>query len=662
MKLVIVESPSKTVTIKQYLGSDFNVVASKGHIRDVANTGTYNLGLDLKNNLKPIYEVIPKQKSTVKSLNEAASKADTIYLATDPDREGEAISWHLQEVLNLKGKTVKRIEFNEITKPAILEAMDKPRDIDMNIVSSQETRKIIDRIIGYQLSSLLQKNVGAASPDSKVSAGRVQSAVLKMIMVREEEVNSFVPEQYYEIEIKTPDFTAKLLEPGKNKVYDIKDKEDVDDILKKLGETMTVSEITNSTKHSQPTPPLDSSALMQAALNRYNLNSKRTMKIAQGLYEGKEIGGEHIALITYMRTDSTRMSDVFKNQLISFIINTYGKEYLGHEHMKKQNENVQDAHEAIRPVSLSRTPDSVKDYLTKEELNVYTLVYEKAVASMMKDAQIQTTNVVFNNNGYLFQYSFDKTIFPGYMKVSASEKEPKTFNGKEGDVIRNFEISPNAKETQGPERYTEATIIKEMEKTGIGRPSTYASTIDTLKTREYVTETKNKIIPTKQGSIISSFLDEYFPMIINIPYTAKMETVLDQISEGKEKETEIVNHFYTGFEKILEEKRSEIKRVPTGETCPVCGSPMVYRTSKGSRFEACGNWPKCNYIKRNKPEGPEIPLIECPMCHKGHLVRKIAKTGKFAGKAFYGCSEFPACHFTTTALPKIKKIITKTGT
>ena len=654
MKLVIVESPSKTKTIKQYLGPDYQVVASKGHIRDIENTGKDNLGLDFENGLTPIYSIIPKQYSTIKMLNEYVAKADEIYLATDPDREGEAISWHLKEVLNINNKPVHRIEFNEITEPAIKKAMDAPRDIDMNLVHSQETRKIIDRIIGYRLSGILKKQIGSINPQDTVSAGRVQSAALRIVTDKEEEIKKFVPKQFFEIEAENESFKAKLLEKGKNKAFQTENEEEVENIKSSLTKNMIISSISYESRHERTNPPFTTSTLIQAALNRYSITSARTTKIAQELYEGVEIGGKHVALITYMRTDSTRLSDEFvKGQLIPTIISTYGKEYLSFLHQQKSSENIQDAHEAIRPVSLKRTPESLKDDLSKDQLNLYTLIYQRTIASMMADSTINVMNVKFDSNGYSFGSGFEKYEFLGFQKAYKDKKISESlFDGKEGDSIKFNKISILKKETEGPQRFTEATLIKEMETSGIGRPSTYSSTMSTLKNRKYVTESKKKLIPSEQGLLTSQFLNKYYGMVINVNYTADMEKTLDEIAQGTKDEKAIVSSFYRAFEKIIEKNKGQYSAVLTGEKCPVCGEDMVYKISRYGRFEVCSS---CGHIKKvEKPEISDLPEIECPECHKGHLVKRVAKNGPKKGKAFYGCSRYPDCKFTTSSL-SIKK-------
>ncbi len=652
MNLVIVESPSKTKTIKQYLGSDYDVVATKGHIRDIENTGKDNLGLDLENNYKPIYGIIPKQYSTIKMLNEVVKKSDRVYLATDPDREGEAISWHLKETLNLGGKDVKRIEFNEITEPAILEAIKNPRDIDENLFEAQETRKIIDRIIGYKLSSVLKHVLGSSS-NANISAGRVQSATLKMITDREEAIKNFTPVVYYQVEVQFRHFKAMLTEAGKQTAWKINDEELANKIVSELDNSFVVSDIKYGTKYEKPGSPFTTSTLIQAALNKYNMSSKKTMKIAQELYEGVEANSKHIAFISYMRTDSIRISDVFKKQLVGHIVNTFGKEYLS-SHNFKTNKNAQDAHEAIRPVSLYMTVEKAKEYLNNDQLKIYTLIYNQTVESMMKDTEVETKTVTLTNHNYNFTVTFEKRIFDGFKKNrTEKEKEPYEFKHEIGDVMTSTqEPKLLKKETEGPKRFTEASIVKEMESSGIGRPSTYSSTIEILKSRNYVTIVKKEIVPTQIGKGASKFLIENFGEIVNVDYTANMEKNLDEIALGDIKESDVVPSFYNEFMTLLDEKKSSLKPIETGEVCPNCGSKMVYRSNKNGMFEACSNYPRCKYIKHEQKE--DAPKIECPECHTGYLVERVSRVGPKAGKKFWGCSNYPSCKFTISKINQIK--------
>lgn len=649
MKLVIVESPSKTATIKQYLGKEFVVDASKGHIRDIKNEGIDNLGLDFNNNLKPIYEIIPTQYNTIKKLKQEASEASLIYLATDPDREGEAISWHLSEILKGTNAKIKRIEFNEITKSAVTNAIDNPRDINYDLVSSQETRKIIDRIIGYKLSKFVKKTVGGNA------AGRVQSVVLKLIIKRDDEVNSYIPKKYYEIDATLSDSTKlKLYNKEKKQVLQIQSLEEAKEIYSKLTDKFIVIDVTTTSKKELSQPPFKTPSLQTAAFNKFNMSVSRLMSIAQELYEGINVNGNHIPFITYMRTDSTRLSDEFKYKLKNHILTEFGEEYfLGYAREEKTKSTDQLGHEAIRPVDLSMTPEKAKEILSKDQYNIYTLIYERTLASMMKDALYKVTTTSYINGGYLFKESFEELVFDGFKKAQTKkekEKQPiihelnKTYNSSNIEIID--------KETEGPKRYTEGSLVKEMETSGIGRPSTYASTIKLLKDHGYIKIEKKEVVPTDDGRRVSKVLDENYNMIIDVDYTARMEDTLDDIASGKTSEEDIVNHFYKGFTKIMENVDKNFKPLETGEVCPICGSPLVYKGSKNGTFIGCNNYPTCTFTKSLPKEEPkELPHIECPMCHEGHLVER-----KFKGKKFYGCSNYPTCGFTTSSLYKIKKI------
>ncbi|MBR4236864.1 type I DNA topoisomerase [bacterium] len=659
MNLVIVESPGKTKTIENFLGEDYKVVASKGHIRDIKNTGIDNLGLDFNNNYKPVYAIIPHQESTVRMLNKEVEKASNIFLATDPDREGEAISWHLNEVLNFGGKTVKRIEFNEITKDAVQEAIKNPRDIDTNIFASQETRKIMDRIIGFKLSSLLKKAIGSSK--ETISAGRVQSVALKMIINREEEINSFNKETYYEIEAQFRHFKAKLVDSNNpKKTLQFTELGKAESILADLDENYIVKEIIYGTRKETAPAPFTTSTLLQSALNKYSMSSSRTLKIAQELYEGVEINGRHVALITYMRSDSTRLSDQFMGSLVNHLKRKYGEDSIGYAHKANNNKSAQDAHEAIRPVSLKNTLEMVEPYLSKEQFKIYKLIYTQTEASMMKDAIYETKTALFSNNGHIFSVTFERPELPGFKLAKDGVAEPKYyFNHLEGDVMKpTKEAYYLEKTTEGPKRFTEATLIKEMESSGIGRPSTYATTINTLKMRKYVEIEKKQVVPTKLGTMASKFLDERFSDIININYTASMEKELDEIAVGSLKEENVVDDFYKTFKKNFEVADKPPFAIYTGEICPKCGSKMSFRSNSYGVFEACSNYPTCKYIKKQEVEqetDTETELLECPECHTGHLVVKEARVGKKRGNKFYGCSNYPTCKFTIDLKDYVRK-------
>ena len=658
MNLVIVESPGKTKTIENFLGEDYKVVASKGHIRDIKNTGTDNLGLDFNNNYKPIYTIISGQENTVKMLNKEVEKATNIFLATDPDREGEAISWHLNEVLNFNNKTVKRIEFNEITKEAVQEAIKNPRDINSNIFASQETRKIMDRIIGYKLSSILKKAIGSSK--ETISAGRVQSVALKMIINREEEINNFDKETYYEIEAQFRHFKAKLVDPkNPKKVLQFNELEKVESILNSLdNSSFIVKEIIYGKRKETAPAPFTTSTLLQSALNKFSMSSHRTLKIAQELYEGVEINGKHVALITYMRTDSTRLSDMFVGSLVNHIKRKYGEGEVGYAHSHNNNKNAQDAHEAIRPVSLKNTLENMEPYLSKEQFKIYKLIYNQTEASMMKDAEYETKTALFENNGHIFSVTFERPLSPGFKQAKDGVTEPKYyFNHLEGDIMKPTKDTYYLeKETEGPKRFTEATLIKEMESSGIGRPSTYATTINTLKMRKYVEIDKKQVVPTKLGTMASKFLDERFSNVINVNYTASMEKELDEIALGSLQEEKVVDDFYQTFKTNFDLADKPPFVIYTGEVCPKCGSKMSFRVNNYGVFEACSNYPACRYIKKQEVEQEEEKeFLECPECHTGHLVVKEAKVGKKRGKKFYGCSNYPKCKFTIDLKDYIKK-------
>ena len=516
--VIIVESPSKTKTISKYLGSDYKVVSSKGHIRDLATTGKFGLGIDVENDFEPTYIPIKDKKKLISDL-EKETKNAKVYLASDPDREGEAISWHLKDTLNLPN--YERIVFNEITKPAVLEALKNPRDIDMDLVKSQETRRMLDRIIGFRLSKLMQ------SKTDGTSAGRVQSVALKLIVDREREIAAFKEEEYWTIKALFDGFEANLIKYKKEDI-EIKTEEEADKIIDSLSKCFNIDSIETKLKNKKGVMPFTTSTLQQAAINMLNYNSSKTMRIAQKLYEGIDIGSETTGIITYMRTDSTRLSGVFTYPAMEYIEKTYGKEYVGNVKVAKKNDNVQDAHEAIRPTDITRTPDSIKEYLSNEEYKLYSLIYYRTLASLMKDAKAQSTIITLENNGYIFKATGSVIVFDGYLKVYGkySKQEdvilPDLSNLKTKIVIAE-DIEKEQHFTKPAPRYTEASLIKEMESLGIGRPSTYAKTMDTLKFRNYVYIEDKKFIPTEIGFEITDKLQEAFSDIINVKYTAEME-------------------------------------------------------------------------------------------------------------------------------------------
>ena len=636
MNLVIVESPAKTHTISGYLGKNYKVVSSKGHIRDLATSGKFGLGVDVEGDFTPTYKEIPGKKKDIASLKKDAKNSDMVYLATDPDREGEAISFHLYEVLGLNKDNYERVVFNEITEGAVKEAFKHPRKIDDSLVRSQETRRILDRIIGFRLSKLMQSKTGGKS------AGRVQSVALKLIVDREREILAFVPEEYWNVIAKFEDFDANL-EKYKGKKLEIHNEDEVKNILSKLGEDFKIASVEKKEKTKKGFLPFTTSTLQQACINKFNFNSSKTMRIAQKLYEGVDLGSETLGLITYMRTDSTRLSPVFINDTFKYIEENFGKKYVGVVKKGKKTENVQDAHEAIRPTSIKRTPESVKEYLTKDEYKVYSIIYARALASLMSDAKTLATTAILDNNGYEFKVTGSILTFDGYLKVYKEFSKTDDvilpdfdkFNG----VVSTKDIETEQKFTKPVSRYTEATLIQEMEELGIGRPSTYAKTMETLKMRDYVKIEDKKFVPTEIGIETTDKLQEYFSNIINVEYTANMETDLDLIAEENKDNIKILKDFYNEFEPLVESAFTKMEKASpkeTGETCPNCGSALVVRKGKFGEFVACSNYPECKYIK--KEEKVKTIICKCSKCD-GNIVEKKTRRGKI----FYGCDKYPKC-------------------
>lgn len=633
--LVIVESPHKTGPIGEYLGKDYKVLASKGHIRDLATSGKYGLGVDIENHFKPNYIPIKGKKSTITELKKEAKDADTVYLATDPDREGEAISWHLFDALGLKEDKYERVVFNEITKNAVLEAFKHQRKIDKDLVNSQETRRILDRIIGFRLSKLIQ------SKTSGSSAGRVQSVALKLIVDREREINNFNKEEYWTINSIFSDMEADLTK-YKTKKIEIKTEKEADEILEKLDKKFIVESVSKKEKSKTSKPPFTTSTMQQMASIKLGFNSKKTMSVAQKLYEGIKLETETEGLISYMRTDSIRLSDEFVKDTYKYIEKEYGKEYVGKVKQKAKKENVQDAHEAIRPTSIYRTPQSVKPYLTNDEYKLYRLIYVRALSSLMKEAKTENTTVILDNNDYKFTTTGQIITFDGYLKIYKDYEDSKDKflpDIKEGDTLESISINKEQHFTKPPARYSEATLIKEMEELGIGRPSTYAPTMDTIKKRGYVIIEDKKFVPTEIGFEITDKLQESFSHLINVEYTASMENDLDEIAEGKEVWYEVLEDFYKKFEPSVKEAFEKMeKEAPkeTGEMCPECNHPLVIRKGRYGQFVACSNYPECKYIKKEETEIKEI--CDCPNC-EGKIVEKKSRKGK----VFYGCNNYPKC-------------------
>ncbi|MBE6154254.1 MAG: type I DNA topoisomerase [Firmicutes bacterium] len=640
-KLVIVESPAKSKTIEKYLGSNYKVVSSKGHIRDLATTGKFGLGIDIEDNFKPNYIPITGKKKDISALKKMAKESDLVILATDPDREGEAISWHLFDELDLEEDNYERVVFNEITKDVVIESINNPRKIDMELVKSQETRRMLDRIIGFRLSKLMQRKTGGKS------AGRVQSVALKLIVDREREILAFVPEEYWTIEADFKDFKASL-EKYYGKKVEIHTEVEADEILNKLSKSFKINSVEEKEKMKKPKDPFRTSTLQQMAANRLNFSSSKTMQIAQKLYEGMNIGKETAGLITYMRTDSTRLSDVFVTDTKNYIKGKYGSEYVGSVKVSKEPKGAQDAHEAIRPTSIMRTPESIKEYLSQDEYKLYRLIYIRTLAYLMSNAKTLATTLNLENNGYMFKATGSVLKFDGYLKVYSEYEDSEDiilpdFKNYNSDVIIADKIEKFQHFTKPAPRYTESSLIKEMEALGIGRPSTYATIMKTIKDRGYVTIEDKKFFPTEIGFETTDKLQEFFSGIVNVEYTANMETELDEIAEAKIDNIEVLTKFYDEFAPLIEKAFKEMdKKEPekTGEVCPECGSDLVLRSGKYGEFVACGNYPSCKYIKKEEKKIESV--AKCPKCSHDIVARHTKK-----GKVFYGCSNFPKCKYAT---------------
>ena len=644
-KLVIVESPSKSKTIEKYLGNDYRVVSSLGHIRDLATSGKFGFGVDIDNHFKPDYKIIKGKKKLVTDLKKQVKDSDFVYLATDPDREGEAISWHLYDTLGLNEKNYKRIVFNEITRDVILNSFDKARMIDDDLVKSQETRRILDRIIGFRLSKLMQ------SKTEGKSAGRVQSVALKLIVDREREINAFNVEKYYEVDAYFDGFSAKL-DTYKNNKIEIKKEDKAKEIVSSLDKEFLVEDVSLKEKAKKSKYPFTTSTLQQEASSKLNFTSKKTMSVAQRLYEGITLANETVGLITYMRTDSVRMSDEFIKSTYAYINENYGKEYVGYVKTSNKTDNVQDAHEAIRPTSINRRPEDIKKFLSNDEYKLYHIIYYRALASLMKDAKVLATSVTLFNNDYRFKANGQILVFDGYLKVYSKYEDSNDVVLPKLDAnnkIMSLKIEYSEHETKPPSRYTESKLIKEMEELGIGRPSTYAKTIDTLKERVYVTIEDKKFVPTEVGIEITDKLQEFFKDIINVKYTKEMEDDLDKIADGDLVWYQLLDRFYNDFEPKVEVAFKDMeKKAPeeTGEDCPNCGSPLVIKQSKYGKFVACSNYPTCKYIKPREEKKDIVTIMKCPSCD-GMIVEKNTRKGK----VFYGCNNYPKCKVATWDKP-----------
>lgn len=652
--VVIVESPSKSKTIEKYLGKDFKVVSSKGHIRDLAIKGKDGLGVDVENDFEASYTVSKDKKDVVKELKAVTKDADNVYLATDPDREGEAISWHLAEVLGVDLDQKNRVVFNEITKDAVIEAFKHPREIDANLVKSQETRRILDRIIGFKLSKLLKSKIRSKS------AGRVQSVALKIIVEREKEIQAFKPVEYWSIKAlfkeKRVEFEASL-EKFQNKKIKLNNQQETDEVLEKLSGPFELVNIKKANRKKESSLVFTTSSLQQTAVSKLNFNAKKTMRVAQKLYEGITLENETEGLITYMRTDSTRLSQGFVDATLSYIQDTYGKEYVGKYRFKNAGENTQDAHEGIRVTDISRTPTQVKPFLTADEYKLYSLIYARSLASLMAPAKQATLAYTFEKEGYQFVATGITMTFDGYTRVYGDYETNK--DKLLPELVENNQYTPKQIEekqhfTEPPLRYNEARLIKELEERGIGRPSTYSSIIDTIVSRFYVeykamSETsKSKVfVPTEQGLLTDEKLAENFVEIINVDYTAQMEKMLDEIADGEVDNIEELRTFYEKFEPLVQKAYDTMEKAPlekVGEVCPEDGGELVYRLGRFGKFIACENYPECKYHRplADKVKEPPVKINKpCPTCGNDLVIRTARRTGK----KFVGCSTFPKCKY-----------------
>ena len=645
--IIIVESPAKCKTISKYLGGDYTVVSSKGHIRDLATSGKYGLGIDIENDFKPSYEIIKGKKKDVKYLKDLIEKADHIYLATDPDREGETISWHLYDELKVPDEKYDRIVFNEITKDVVLKALKNPRRIDMNLVHSGEARRFLDRIIGFRLSKVMQSKTAGKS------AGRVQSVALKLIVDREREILAFIPKEYWTIEADFKDFKANL-ETYKEKDIEIPNEKEADKILDSLTNTFTIKKVEEKEKKRSAKEVFKTSTLQQACSNKLGFPASKTMKIAQKLYEGIELDDGFHGLITYMRTDSVRLSDEFTSASFAYINSKFGKDYVGYVKKGKKTENVQDAHEGIRPTNINYEPDKIKKYLAPDEYKLYRIIYYRALASLMADAKFNSTTVLLDNNDYGFKATGSVLTFDGYLKVYGDYEDQEDtilpdFKNYKSGIILSDTITKTQHFTKPPARFTESSLIKELESLGIGRPSTYATIISTIKDRGYVTLEDKKFVPTEVGFETTDKLQEFFSSIVNVKYTANMEKDLDEIAEGNEDYKKMLKDFYDNFAPLVDNafKNMEKKKPEeTGEKCPECGSPLVIRKGKYGQFTACSNYPTCKYIKKENKQTEKEIICKCPKCEGNIIVRKTKK-----GKEFYGCDNFPKCKYASWYKP-----------
>ncbi len=662
--LVIVESPAKVKTIKKFLSAGYKVEASMGHIRDLPKS---QIGIDIDNNFEPKYITIRGKGPITEKLKKEAKNCDKIYLATDPDREGEAISWHLAAILGVDVNSTCRIEFNEITKTAVTNAIKHPRKLNIDLIDAQQARRVLDRLVGYKISPLLWKKIKKG-----LSAGRVQSVAVRLICDRENEIKSFVPKEYWSL-------LAKLLDNKSKKIFDAKfygitgekqeinDEKSMNEMLSKLeGAEYTVKKIKKGEKKRNVPWPFTTSTLQQEAYKKLGFTTKKTMMLAQQLYEGIDIKGEGtVGLVTYIRTDSIRISDDAKKEASEYIEERFGKQYINSEtRQQKTNKKIQDAHEAIRPSSILREPNSIKDSLEKDQLKLYKMIWDRFTASQMQPALYDTVSIDIDAAGYMFKSTGSILRFDGFLHVFTEDKDDKVEFADvtlpeltEGQVVKLKELEPKQHFTEPPLRFTEATLVKMLEEKGIGRPSTYSPIISTILARGYIIRDKKLLIPTELGELVTDLLKEYFSSVVNVEFTANMEKMLDDVAEGEKNWVDIIRDFYIPFQLVLEKAEEQISKIKIEDEvsdviCEHCGRNLVYKQGKFGKFLACPGFPECRNIK------PILILtgIKCPKC-EGELVQRRSKRGK----KFFGCNKYPECNFVTWDEPS-KEICPTCGT
>ncbi|WHX51081.1 type I DNA topoisomerase [Paenibacillus woosongensis] len=655
--LVIVESPAKAKTIGKYLGSKYIVKASMGHVRDLPKS---QIGVEVENDFSPKYITIRGKGSVLKELKDASKKVKKIYLAADPDREGEAIAWHLAHALDMDETETCRVVFNEITKQAVKDAFKTPRKINMDLVNAQQARRILDRLVGYKISPLLWKKVKKG-----LSAGRVQSVAVKIIMDRENEISAFVPEEYWSItaKLKTGEssFEAKFHQLRGEKL-ELNNEEQVNGILKSIeGAAFAVSEVKERERLRHPAAPFTTSSLQQEAARKLNFRAAKTMSVAQQLYEGVDLGKEGtVGLITYMRTDSTRIAESAQTEAKEYILDKYGEKYAPEtpRQYSKKAAGSQDAHEAIRPTSVLRDPESVKSFMSRDQYRLYKLIWERFMASQMSSAVLDTLSVDIAAGDVTFRAVGSKIRFHGFMKVYVEGNDDGTTDDDKylpplavGDQLQTEGIEPKQHFTQPPPRYTEARLVKTLEELGIGRPSTYAPTLETIQKRGYVAIEDKKFMPTELGELIIEQMEQFFPEILDVEFTAHMEEDLDHVEEGSEDWVRVLSDFYESFEKRLEVAEEEMKEIEiedevSDEICEKCGKPLVYKLGRFGKFLACSGFPDC---RNTKPIIKDIG-VTCPKCKEGHVVERRSKKGRI----FFGCNRYPECDFVSWDRPSPK--------